>query len=65
MGFQTNFQQNNIYHTIEKRLISILDKENAQTTQNYNNYIIPCTNLTIKNYNGLLDVLNRKILNIK
>ena len=58
MGFQTNFQQKNIYHTIEKRLINILDKENAQTTQNYNNFIIPSSNLTIKNYNGLLDALN-------
>ena len=65
MGFQTSFQQKNIYHTIEKRLFSIIDKENAQTTQNYNNFITPSSNLTVENYNGLLDTLNRKFLRIK
>ena len=62
MGFQTNFQQKNIYPTIEKQLISILDKENSQKSQNYDNFITPSSNLLIKNYNGLLDSINRRYL---
>ena len=62
MGFQTNFQQKNIYPTIEKQLVSILDKENSQKSQNYDNFITPSSNLLIKNYNGLLDSINRRYL---
>ena len=65
MGFQTNFQQKNIYHTIEKRLINIIEKENLQSIHNYNNFIHPSSNLTKENYNSLLDALNRKFLRIK
>ena len=65
MGFQTSFQQKNIYQTIEKRLFSIINKENAQITQNYNDFITPSSNLTIENYNGLLDALNRTFLKKK
>ncbi len=65
MGFQTNFQQKNIYHTIEKQLVSILDKQNAHTIQNYDNFITPSSNLSIMHYNGLLDALNRTFLKKK
>jgi len=62
MGYQTNFQQKNIYLTIEKRLIDILNNEN---NQNYENFINPSSNLSIANYNYLLDSVNRKYLKKK
>ena len=62
MGFQTSFQQKNNYRTIEKRLIRIIDKENTQNSQNHKIYTTPSSNLTIENYNNLLDTLNRKYL---
>ena len=65
MGFQANFQQKNIYFTIEIQLVSILDKENTPKAQNYENFINPSSNLSIKNYNGLLDALNRIFLKKK
>lgn len=62
MGYQTNFQQKNIYLTIEKRLTDILNNEN---NQNYENLITPSSNLSIINYNYLLDSVNRKYLKKK
>ena len=58
MGYQTNFQQKNNYLLIEKQLLNIQDKENTQKIQNYENFITPSSNLSIKNYNGLLNALN-------
>lgn len=60
MGYQTNFQQKNNYLIIEKQLLNILDKENTQKTLNYENFVTPSSNLSIRNYNSLLDVINRK-----
>ena len=62
MGYQTNFQQKNNYLLIEKQLLNIQDKENTQKIQNYENFITPSSNLSIKNYNGLLNALNIRYL---
>lgn len=62
MGYQTNFQQKNYYLVIEKQLLNLLDKENTQKIQNYENFITPSSNLSINNYNSLLDAINRRYL---
>ena len=62
MAYQTNFQQKNNYLIIEKQLLNILNKENTQNIQSYDNFITPSSNLSIMNYNGLLDSLSRKYL---
>ena len=62
MGYQTDFQQKNIYLVIEKQLLNLLDKKNTQKIQNYENFINPSSNLSKKSYNGLLDVINRRYL---
>ncbi len=62
MAYQTNFQLKNYYPVIKKQLLNILDKENTQYIQNYNNFITPSSNLSIINYNGLLDTVHKKYL---
>ena len=62
MGYQTNFQLKNNYLVIEKQLQNILDQENTQKIQNYDNFITPSLNLSINNYNALLDTIGRNYL---
>ena len=62
MGYQTNFQQKNNYLIIEKQLRNILDQENSQKIQNYDNFITRSLNLSINNYNALLDTIGRNYL---
>ena len=62
MGYQTNFQQKNNYLAIEKQLLNILNPEKTQKIQNYDNFITPSLNLSINNYNALLDTIGRNYL---
>ena len=62
MGYQTNFQQKIYYLEIEKQLLNILDQEKTQKPQNYVKFITPSINLSINNYNELLNTIGRNYL---